>query len=100
MEKMDSSREPSAEAPAAKRTKMEGEVMKRAPVGKYLRGHRASSKKLKDKKLRVTLKRIEDGFEVAARQAARREVFLPEEGGFLEAEGMERSYKFQQEEIC
>ena len=35
----------------------------------------------------------------AAFEAARSEILLPEEQGFLEPEGLERSYHFKQEEI-
>lgn len=35
----------------------------------------------------------------AARAAARAELLLQEEGGFLEAEGMEKTFKFRQDQI-
>jgi U3 small nucleolar RNA-associated protein 7 len=36
----------------------------------------------------------------AARAAARAEMLLQEEGGYLEAEGLERTFKFRQDQLA
>eukprot|EP00041_Stephanoeca_diplocostata_P036291 m.1316970 g.1316970 ORF g.1316970 m.1316970 type:complete len:566 (-) comp24840_c0_seq4:3728-5425(-) len=56
-------------------------------------------KNVKDKKLKANLKRYDGKAQKAAYEAARAEILLPEEAGVLEAEGMERTYKFTQSEI-
>ncbi|KAI8366692.1 WD40-repeat-containing domain protein [Radiomyces spectabilis] len=66
---------------------------------KYLRGKSVSYKKIKDKKLKGKLRKQEDEIREAARAAARAELLLGEEAGFLEAEGIERTYKFQQDQL-
>lgn len=56
-------------------------------------------KNIKDKKLKSSLKKKAYRANQAAFEAARSEILLPEEQGFLEPEGLERSYHFKQEEI-
>lgn len=52
-----------------------------------------------DKKLRRGIKQTEKKFEEAAYNAATAEILLPEGEGFLEAEGMEKTFKFTQDEL-
>ncbi|CAM9797492.1 unnamed protein product [Ascophyllum nodosum] len=66
---------------------------------KYVRGPGNSSAKMKDKKLRRGLQSTEKKFEAAAYNAATAEMLLPESEGFLEAEGMERTFKFTQDQL-
>ncbi|KAJ3410809.1 Small subunit (SSU) processome component [Chytridiales sp. JEL 0842] len=56
-------------------------------------------KSIQDKKLKATLRKTESKFSDAAQKAAQSELLLTESSGYLEAEGMERTYKFRQEEI-
>jgi U3 small nucleolar RNA-associated protein 7 len=66
---------------------------------KYKRGDRNIINTIKDKKLRMDIRRSEKAAKEAASRAARAEILLPSEAGFLEAEGMEKTYKFKQEAI-
>ena len=66
---------------------------------KYLRGSNLKFKGLKDKKHRAKLKSHESKYKEAALQAARSELLLPEEAGYLEAEGLEKTYHFKQSDI-
>lgn len=52
-----------------------------------------------DRKLQTGLKRTEKKFEEAAQSAAVAELLLPEDAGFVEAEGMEETFKFSQDEL-
>ncbi|CAM9674501.1 unnamed protein product, partial [Ectocarpus fasciculatus] len=56
-------------------------------------------KKLTDQKLRSGLERTEKKFEDAAHNTAVAELLLPEDAGYLEAEGMEQTFKFGQDEL-
>ncbi|KAF9439234.1 Small subunit (SSU) processome component [Entomortierella beljakovae] len=71
-----------------------------AIVPKYARGDSNSAldgvNKLKDKKLKGSIKRREKQFKDAAYKAASSEILLTEEAGFLEPEGIERTFKFTQ----
>lgn len=73
---------------------------------KYARGGGDSLRRLKrfarvrDKKLRADLLDTEAGFYEAAASAARAEVLLPEDRGFLEAESaLEKTYHFSQKAL-
>jgi U3 small nucleolar RNA-associated protein 7 len=67
---------------------------------KYLRGEGADLESLKDKKLRGQLAGREDLFGKSAKAAAKIEQWLmPSEGGYLEAEGIEKTYRIKQESI-
>ncbi|KAJ3108209.1 Small subunit (SSU) processome component [Phlyctochytrium bullatum] len=69
-------------------------------VKKYERGKaNLPIKSIEDKKLKGTLRKIGKKYEDAAKKAARSEKLQLEEAGFLEAEGMERTYKFTQKEL-
>jgi U3 small nucleolar RNA-associated protein 7 len=50
--------------------------------------------------LKSNIKKTEKRFQDAAEQAEKLEMLLPEESGYLEAEGMEKTYKFRQEELA
>lgn len=65
---------------------------------KYKRGERKSYK-TKDRKLNAALKNNERAIEVAQDEAAAAEILNTEESGFLEAEGLERTYKFRQDAL-
>lgn len=52
-----------------------------------------------DKKLKAKLTHQEKQTRDAARAAARAELLLQEEAGYLEAEGMEKTFKFRQDKI-
>lgn len=52
-----------------------------------------------DKKLKAKLTYQEKQTREAARAAARAELLLQEEAGYLEAEGMEKTFKFRQDKI-
>ncbi|KAG7881078.1 hypothetical protein KL925_003223 [Ogataea polymorpha] len=53
----------------------------------------------KDKKLNANLKRLDQQHRDAVRSAKNTEILLQEDAGFLEAEGMEKTYKFVQDDI-
>lgn len=67
---------------------------------KYTRGTPVSYGHIKDKKLKGNIKKSEKKFRDAAYSAARLEMLQTEEAGFLEAEGMEKTYKFRQDELA
>ncbi len=52
-----------------------------------------------DKKSRATVFREEDKFERAMEARSKAEMLLPEEAGFMEAEGIERTFRFKQDAI-
>lgn len=69
-------------------------------VKKYLRGEGANLEVLKDKKLKGQLSVIEDLYGKSAKAAAKVEKWLmPSEGGYLEAEGLEKTWRIKQETI-
>ncbi|XP_041481473.1 WD repeat-containing protein 46-like [Lytechinus variegatus] len=68
-------------------------------VKKYRRGEKATAQEMRNFRHRTTMKRGEDRFALAAKQAARSELLLPEETGFLEADEGEETYDVTQEEI-
>ena len=84
-----------------------------ASIAKYEdRGHSARSisgtktksrpgggPKKKDKKAEAVLGRLDERRKDAALQAAEAEILETEDGGFVEAEGMERTYKFKQSDL-
>lgn len=56
--------------------------------------------RLKDKKLKARLKQTEGKYQQAALEAARSEMLLPEEAGYLEPEGpLEQTWKLSQREV-
>ncbi|KAL2554610.1 Transducin/WD40 repeat-like superfamily protein [Forsythia ovata] len=70
-------------------------------VMKYLRGEAANLEVLQDKKLKGQLALREDLYGKSAKAAAKAEKWLmPSEGGYLEAEGIERTWNIKQETIA
>ena len=66
---------------------------------KYKRGREVSTRDLDDKKLKGNLQRHDKTVKEAAARTARAEVLLATEAGYVEAEGMERTYHFKQDEL-
>jgi U3 small nucleolar RNA-associated protein 7 len=67
---------------------------------KYQRGERNTTKGITDKKLKSSILNEEKRYESAALEATRAELLLTEEAGYLEASGMEKTYKYTQAEIA
>ncbi|ESW16296.1 hypothetical protein PHAVU_007G144800 [Phaseolus vulgaris] len=68
---------------------------------KYLRGESANLEVLKDKKLKGQLAAKEQLYGKSAQAAAKAEKWLmPSEGGYLEAEGLEKTWRIKQETIA
>lgn len=63
------------------------------------RGAPVAIHKIKDKKLKGNLKKLEKHYRDATRSIKDSSLLLQEEAGFIEAEGMERTWKFQQKDI-
>ena len=58
-----------------------------------------SVQKIKDKKLRGNLQKMQQKISEVAYNAARSEMLLQEDRGYLEAEGMEKTYKVTQQQL-
>lgn len=72
-------------------------------TSKYERGLSRQQRKArytKDKKLNAGLKKVDRLYKDAVKSAASTELLLQEEAGFLEAEGMEKTFKFKQADIA
>ncbi|KAK6259419.1 WD40 repeat - like 10 [Theobroma cacao] len=70
-------------------------------VKKYLRGEAANLEGLQDKKLKGQLAIREELYGKSAKAAAKIEKWLlPSEGGYLEAEGIEKTWRIKQESIA
>lgn len=70
-------------------------------VKKYLRGEGANLETLQDKKLKGQLAVREELYGKSAKASAKIEKWLlPSEGGFLEAEGLEKTWRIKQEAIA
>ncbi|KAA8541896.1 hypothetical protein F0562_023048 [Nyssa sinensis] len=70
-------------------------------IKKYLRGEGANLEVLKDKKLKGQLAAREELYGKSAKAAAKAEKWLmPSEGGYLEAEGIEKTWRIKQESIA
>ncbi|KAL4127848.1 hypothetical protein PRIC2_006845 [Phytophthora ramorum] len=72
-------------------------------VGKYTRGGGVSQhriRNIRDKKLKGSLLRANEKKKLAAESAAKSEILLPDQVGFLEAEGLEKTYKFTQKQLA
>ncbi|RPA78624.1 BING4CT-domain-containing protein [Ascobolus immersus RN42] len=63
------------------------------------RGAPVAIHNVKDKKLRGNLKKLEKRYKDAAKSIADSSMLLQESAGFLQAEGMEKTWKFQQKDI-
>ena len=72
----------------------------KAALPKYVRGEGNSAKDIKYPKLKQAVERQERQAKQAALAAARAEILNTEQAGSLEAEGMERTFKFTQEDIA
>ncbi|KAL2940267.1 putative U3 small nucleolar RNA-associated protein 7 [Bienertia sinuspersici] len=80
-------------------SKQDGEEVD-ANVKKYLRGEGANLEALQDKKLKGQLAVKEELYKRSAKAAANVEKWLlPSEGGFLEPEGIEKTWRIKQEDI-
>ncbi|KAL7268342.1 putative U3 small nucleolar RNA-associated protein 7 [Rhizina undulata] len=88
---------PQKKAPTSFDSKTPEEL--KAAVAIYGRGGNINTRSVKDKKLRGNLKKLELRYKDAATKAKDSEMLLQEEGGYLEAEGMEKTYKFAQKDI-
>lgn len=73
----------------------------RSVSGTKTKSRPGDSKKVrrKDKKAEAVLGRLDEQRKDAALQAAEAEILETEAGGFVEAEGMERTYKFKQSDL-
>jgi len=71
----------------------------KAALGQYGRGESIPVRSVRDKKLRTNLKKIEHRYKDAALRAKDAELLLGEERGYVEAEGMERTYKLKQADL-
>ncbi|EIE26391.1 WD40 repeat-like protein [Coccomyxa subellipsoidea C-169] len=81
-----------------KRGRGESETAQR--MAKFKRGAAVATRAIADKKLKGQLRHSEKLAAEAAYKAAKAEQWLlPEEAGTLEAEGLERTWRFSQEEI-
>ncbi|RXI00444.1 hypothetical protein DVH24_000678, partial [Malus domestica] len=82
--------------------KISDELDKRAK--KFLRGAEANLEGLKDKKLKGELAVREELYGKSAQAAAKAEKnyqwLLPSEGGYLETEGIEKTWRIKQESIA
>jgi U3 small nucleolar RNA-associated protein 7 len=58
-----------------------------------------TEQKIKDKKLRGNMQKLQKRFGEVAYNAAQSEMLLPEDRGYLEAEGMEKTYKITQKQL-
>lgn len=76
------------------------ESVDKTVLQKYHRGRQNRFKNLRDKKLRGKLRSYESQYQQAAVQAAKSELLLTEEPGYLEAEGLEKTFKFKQKNIA
>ncbi|KAK5779123.1 hypothetical protein RI543_003008 [Arxiozyma heterogenica] len=70
------------------------------PFVRPVTSHKRGSHKTKDKKLKATLKKLDNKYRDAVRSAAATEYLLPETSGYMEAETeMEKTFRVKQEEI-
>ncbi|XP_073016162.1 probable U3 small nucleolar RNA-associated protein 7 [Primulina eburnea] len=79
----------------------QGNAEEDTKVKKYLRGEGTNLEVLKDKKLKGQLAAREELYGKTAKAAAKAEKWLmPSEGGYLEAEGIEKTWRIKQEVIA
>ena len=86
-------------APENRLSRVEPPKKVRLEAKKYVRGDGNRVKGVQDKKLRAAITTQEERITEAADLAAASEILLPSQAGFLEAEGMEKTYKFTQREL-
>ncbi|KAI9707891.1 MAG: Small subunit (SSU) processome component [Bogoriella megaspora] len=66
----------------------------------YGRGKKISTRRIKDKKLRGSLRALENRYQDATIKAKEAEILLENDAGFLQAEGeLEKTYRVRQDEI-
>lgn len=80
---------------ASKKKRSEVEIAKE----KYDRGEGNSLKGIRSQKLRKKLKDVESMAKEQVEAASHAEILLPETAGYLEAEGMEETWRFTQDEL-
>ncbi|EPS36534.1 hypothetical protein H072_9925 [Dactylellina haptotyla CBS 200.50] len=68
-------------------------------IEEYGRGAKVQVKSVKAKRLRENMRRMETKFRDGAIQAKATELLLEEDPGYLEAEGMEKTYHFTQKDL-
>jgi U3 small nucleolar RNA-associated protein 7 len=79
----------------------ESDVELETKVKKYLRGEGANLETLKDKKLKTQLASREKLYGKSAKAAAKIEKWLlPAEAGYLETEGLEKTWRVKQTDIA
>lgn len=69
------------------------------PTSKYERDKNRKKIYSRDKKVNAGIKKVDKQYKDAVASAAGTEMLLQEEVGFLEAEGMEKTFKFKQDDI-
>ncbi|XP_074616204.1 uncharacterized protein LOC141875735 [Acropora palmata] len=84
----------------SKKPERKEESIDKTVLKKYSRGRRNDFDNLKDKRLQRKLKVYESQHNEAAVQAAKSELLLTDQTGFLEAEGLEKTYHFKQRDIA
>ena len=91
----------SSSVPPSKKTKKT--TLEELAVSKYVKGSKPSSlsggKKIKYKGLRKTMQATEERILDGAMKTAATEVLLPSEGGYIETDGKEKTYRLKQESI-
>mmetsp|Transcript_191 Transcript_191/g.419 ORF Transcript_191/g.419 Transcript_191/m.419 type:complete len:554 (-) Transcript_191:331-1992(-) len=72
-----------------------------AAMQKYKRDgdEKKSEKGIKNRKLRTAIKQTDKQAQQSIEEAAKAEILLPSEAGFLEAEKMERTWRFSQDQL-
>lgn len=68
-------------------------------VREYMRGSGVTTQHIKDKKLKGMIEVSEKAFGRAARSAAIVESLLPDESGYMQSEGFERTYNVSQTQL-
>ncbi|KAJ2379159.1 putative U3 small nucleolar RNA-associated protein 7 [Coemansia sp. RSA 2607] len=99
--KSDKDEKQTAEEP--KKDKEPDEIQQRTALAakKYQRGGPTSkTTKVRSKRAQASLDHAKRRREEAAEEAARSEMLLTQDAGFLEAEGLERTYKFTQAQLA
>eukprot|EP00899_Mesostigma_viride_P003355 jgi/Mesvir1/1301/Mv03765-RA.3 len=100
-EHLDGDNAPQQQQAKKKRKKKKSKVAElKETAQKYERGEKVNFKAIDDKKLKGQMKHNEKQFKQAATTAALTEQWLlPSEAGYVAAEGMEETWRFQQDEI-
>ncbi|KAF3121879.1 Small subunit (SSU) processome component [Orbilia oligospora] len=75
------------------------QTFRKNAIEQYGRGAQVPVKNIKAKRLRENMKRMEHKFKEGAVQAKAAELLLEEDPGYLEAEGLEKTYHFSQKDL-